>query len=115
MRQGSELFAFERYMTFRKSGGNHCQLNVLPVSAAAAASARADVQRLAHDHGVPLQPLDGPSKVSHHFWTLQYVPRGYNLKDACSLCLQPHTADFNSMSRAYLCLWFSVWGQGVDA
>ncbi|CAL8469438.1 g8979 [Coccomyxa elongata] len=60
--QGSELFAFERYMTFRKSGGNHCQLNVLPVSAAAAASARADVQRLARDHGVPLQPLDGPSK-----------------------------------------------------
>ena len=71
--QGSELFAFERYMTFRKSGGNHCQLNVFPVSATAAASARADVERLARDHGVPLQPLDGPSKVSHHSLTAAWL------------------------------------------
>ena len=63
MWQGCELFAFERYMTFRKSGGNHCQFNILPVSSKAAAGARDTVERLARDHGVPLQPLDGPSKV----------------------------------------------------
>lgn len=65
MRQGMELFVFERYMTFRKSGGNHCQINVLPVAAAAAADARATLQRLTAQHGLPLQPLEGPSKVGH--------------------------------------------------
>lgn len=38
--QGLELVAFERFMTFRKTGGNHCHINVLPIPAAAAASAR---------------------------------------------------------------------------
>ena len=38
--QGQELVAFERYMTLRKSGGNHCHVNVLPIPAAAAAGAR---------------------------------------------------------------------------
>ena len=32
--------AFERYMALRKSGGNHCHVNVLPIPAAAAAGAR---------------------------------------------------------------------------
>ncbi len=59
-------------MTFRKSGGNHCQFNVLPVSAKAAAGARSTVEQLARDHGVPLQPLDGPSKVTPH--TLDPTP-----------------------------------------
>ena len=38
--QGQELVAFERYMTLRKSGGNHCHVNALPIPAAAAAGAR---------------------------------------------------------------------------
>ena len=38
--QGQELVAFERFMTFRKTGGNHCHINVLPIPAAAAPSAR---------------------------------------------------------------------------
>jgi len=38
--QGQELVAFERYMALRKSGGNHCHVNVLPIPAAAAAGAR---------------------------------------------------------------------------
>ena len=68
MWQGCELFAFERYMTFRKSGGNHCQLNVLPIASKAAESARSTVEQLARDHGIPLQPLDGPSKVIPRDW-----------------------------------------------
>ncbi len=63
VQQGMELFVFERYMTFRKSGGNHCQMNVLPVATAAAADARATLQRLAAQHGLSLQSLEGPAKV----------------------------------------------------
>ena len=38
--QGKEAVAFERFMAFRKSGGNHCHVNVVPAPASAAASAR---------------------------------------------------------------------------
>jgi hypothetical protein len=57
------MVAFERYMTFRKSGGNHCHLNVLPLPAGAAAGARAAFEAAAERHGFALQPLEGPSKV----------------------------------------------------
>lgn len=50
-------------MNFRKSGGNHCQLNVVPVSRSAAATAASALEATAKEQGVPLQPLDGPSKV----------------------------------------------------
>jgi hypothetical protein len=63
VKQGKELFVFERYMIFRKSGGNHCQLNVVPVSSRAAANARSTVESAAKEQGVLLQRLDGPSKV----------------------------------------------------
>ena len=63
------MLAFERYMTFRKSGGNHCQLNVLPLPQSAAASARNAYEQAAARHGFALQPLEGPSKVpADDFW-----------------------------------------------
>ncbi|KAL6784615.1 CGL125 [Auxenochlorella protothecoides x Auxenochlorella symbiontica] len=37
---GRQLVGFERYMALRKSGGNHCHINALAVSAEAAARAR---------------------------------------------------------------------------
>lgn len=63
MRQGKELFIFERYMIFRKSGGNHCQLNVVPVSTSAAVTATTTIDAAAKEQAVPLQRVDGPSKV----------------------------------------------------
>lgn len=54
---------FERFMNFRKSGGNHCQLNVIPVPAKAAAGAKAGIDRIAKGHGFDLQPVAGASKV----------------------------------------------------
>ncbi len=39
--QGKEAVAFERFMAFRKSGGNHCHINVIPAPASAASTARA--------------------------------------------------------------------------
>ena len=62
--QGKELLAFERYMQFRKSGGNHCQINAVPISAAAAEEAEATLERLASQHGFSLQPVPGPPTVS---------------------------------------------------
>ncbi|KAK9811513.1 hypothetical protein WJX72_005124 [[Myrmecia] bisecta] len=38
--QGMDLVAFERYMKFLKTGGNHCHLNVMAIPTAAAAKAR---------------------------------------------------------------------------
>ena len=38
--QGKEAVTFERFMAFRKSGGNHCHVNVVPAPAAAASQAR---------------------------------------------------------------------------
>ena len=54
---------FERFMNFRKTGGNHCQLNVIAVSAKAAAGAAATAQKAAQGHGLSLQPVPGASKV----------------------------------------------------
>jgi hypothetical protein len=36
---GKELVAFERYLALRKSGGNHCHINVIAVPSAAAKQA----------------------------------------------------------------------------
>ena len=47
MLQGKEAVAFERFMAFRKSGGNHCHINVVPVPASAAATARATFDKAA--------------------------------------------------------------------
>ena len=57
------MVVFERFMNFRKSGGNHCQLNVIPVPARASAGARAAVQKTASTHGFDLQDVPGASKV----------------------------------------------------
>ena len=61
--QGKELLVFERFMNFRKTGGNHCQLNVIAVSAKAAAGAAATAQKAAQGHGLSLQPVPRASKV----------------------------------------------------
>ena len=61
--QGNEMVVFERFMNFRKSGGNHCQLNVIPVPAHASAGASAAMQKAAAFHGFDLQAVPGASKV----------------------------------------------------
>ena len=61
--QGQELFMFERYMVFRKSGGNHAQVNAVAVPASARASAAAVLQGAAEAAGLALMPLKGPSAV----------------------------------------------------
>lgn len=38
--EGKEAVSFERFMAFRKSGGNHCHVNVIPVPSATAVDAR---------------------------------------------------------------------------
>lgn len=38
--QGLELVAFERYLTLKKSGGNHCHINVIAIPPAAAKQAK---------------------------------------------------------------------------
>jgi len=70
------LFAFERYMTFRKSGGNHCQVNVLAVPAGAGAGAAAALQGAAEAAGFTLMPLKGPSTVNVLFvrWAWLHCP-----------------------------------------
>ena len=57
------MVIFERFMNFRKTGGNHCQLNVIPVPAKASAGAKAAVQKASQFHGFDLQPVPGASKV----------------------------------------------------
>ena len=61
--QGRDIVAFERYMTFRKSGGNHCQINVLPVPRAAATRAEAAFQTAASTAGITLVCLPPGPKV----------------------------------------------------
>ena len=56
---GKALVAFERYMTLRKSGGNHCHLNVIAVAAPTAERARqvgAPPQALLLGHVPPPAP-----------------------------------------------------------
>jgi Protein similar to CwfJ C-terminus 1 len=55
--QGKEAVAFERFMAFRKSGGNHCHINVVPVPASAAATARAAFDKAAAAIGAAFTEL----------------------------------------------------------
>lgn len=61
--QGKDIFAFERFMQFRRAGGNHCQLNVLAIPKTVTASAASTLQGMAGKHGFSLQPVAGPSTV----------------------------------------------------
>ena len=63
--QGLELLAFERFMSFRKTGGNHLQFNVVSIPAAAAKRALEHIQAAGKQQGLQLQPLEGPVKVCH--------------------------------------------------
>lgn len=66
--QGKELFAFERFMRFRKAGGNHCQINALAIPAQAAKDAASTLQRMAGQHSFHLEPLSGPTSVCLCTW-----------------------------------------------
>lgn len=57
MLQGQQAVAFERFMAFRKSGGNHCHINVVPVPASAASTARATLDRAAAAVGAEFTEL----------------------------------------------------------
>ena len=61
--QGMELLAFERYMTFKKKGGNHLQFNVLSIPAKRARQARILYEEIASQHSVRLKEVPGPQKV----------------------------------------------------
>ena len=57
---GLELVAFERYLALRKSGGNHCHVNAMGVSPAAAKRARGAFEAAASAAGFELSPLPAP-------------------------------------------------------
>ncbi len=61
---GKVLVAFERYLSLRKSGGNHCHVNVMGVSAAAGAGARQAFQQAAQAAGYTLTPVPEPAPGS---------------------------------------------------
>lgn len=61
--QGLELLAFERYMTFKKKGGNHLQFNVLSIPAKTAKNAWKLYEGVAKQHNVHLKEVLGPQKV----------------------------------------------------
>lgn len=51
MLQGCETVGFERYMRLRRMGGNHCHINLVPISRKAADSARSTFEQLAQQEG----------------------------------------------------------------
>eukprot|EP00208_Stichococcus_sp_RCC1054_P002085 CAMPEP_0206146064 /NCGR_PEP_ID=MMETSP1473-20131121/29358_1 /ASSEMBLY_ACC=CAM_ASM_001109 /TAXON_ID=1461547 /ORGANISM="Stichococcus sp, Strain RCC1054" /LENGTH=638 /DNA_ID=CAMNT_0053542501 /DNA_START=442 /DNA_END=2358 /DNA_ORIENTATION=+ len=55
--QGKEAVTFERFMAFRKSGGNHCHVNVVPAPAAHAARAREVFDKAAASIGAEFTEL----------------------------------------------------------
>ena len=59
-----ELLAFERYMYFKKKGGNHMQFNVLSIPAASAKQAASSFEAAAEKLGMPLKQVSGPNTVS---------------------------------------------------
>lgn len=59
------LLAFERYMTFKKKGGNHLQFNVLSIPAQSAKKARTVYEEVANRHGIKLKEVPGDKQV--HF------------------------------------------------
>lgn len=71
--QGQQAVAFERFMAFRKSGGNHCHINVVPVPVSAAKTARAIFDRAAAAIGAEFTELPRSSgevrSNADHNWT----------------------------------------------
>lgn len=59
--EGKEMVAFERYMRLKKSGGNHCHINVIAVSPAAARQARLVFESTAARHGFAMSHLPAAS------------------------------------------------------
>jgi hypothetical protein len=57
------LVGFERYMSFRGIGGNHCQLNVIAVPRSADTRAQREFQESAEREGFSLEEVPGPQKV----------------------------------------------------
>ena len=61
--QALEVLAFERYMTFKKKGGNHLQYNVVSIPARTAKNARRLYEEVAREHDVQLKEVPGPHKA----------------------------------------------------
>ena len=60
--EGKELVGFERFMRLKKSGGNHCHINVIAVPTAAGKNAATAFENAAAKHGfgfTRLPPLKG--------------------------------------------------------
>ncbi|MEW5297133.1 MAG: hypothetical protein WDW36_000361 [Sanguina aurantia] len=60
---GKELVAFERHLALRKSGGNHCHINVIAIPPSAAAGARAAFETAAKTAGFELTHVPASSEV----------------------------------------------------
>ena len=56
--QGLEMVGFERFMRLRRMGGNHCHINLVPISKAAAESARGTFEEMAKQDGFTLDHLE---------------------------------------------------------
>jgi len=97
--QGYELVGFERHMQLRRMGGNHCHLNMVPISARAAAGARDEFERAAQQDGFSLQHVEQASVdkleqlVGSSEYFVAYLPDGSILWTQISRD-QKHPMDF---------------------
>ena len=77
--QGKDTVSFERFLHFKKSGGNHCHFNVIAVKPSQGHKAEAMFQAAADRVGMTLQRVAGPSRVrfrSHVLMSFEWgLPR----------------------------------------
>lgn len=64
--KGKEIVGFERYMRFRKTGGNHCHLNFIAISRAAAQESRKAFEEAGQRHGLNFTYL--PPATGEEAW-----------------------------------------------
>jgi diadenosine tetraphosphate (Ap4A) HIT family hydrolase len=105
--QGCELVGFERFMRLRKIGGNHCHINLVPISKAASASARQCFEETAAQDGFSLDHLaagtldDLAQAVGDSEYFAAYLPDGSML--ATKIQKEPrHPMDFGRRVLAQL-------------
>ena len=92
MLQGKQAVAFERFMAFRRSGGNHCHINVVPVPASAAATARATFDRAAAAISAEFTELPR-SSGEVQFVNIAFTISGFSTSDGAAFCNQDQKPD----------------------
>ena len=88
--QGKELVAFERFMRLKKSGGNHCHINVLAIPPTSASRAEQTFASIAATHGFDFVKLPASLKgeearsaaaklIGNQEYFVAYLPDGSRL------------------------------------